>query len=103
MTYTQEIPREVKLSEQTDRQATVIRNLCLELFPDARHAFRFSRVAYWADSYPLETILYGVLEAKFKKMRTEALMQGMEPEHIATFAENVMLRRSRHPSERKNQ
>jgi hypothetical protein len=91
VTYTEEVTKEIN-TEGLEESATAVRSICLTLFPgDNRRTFRFSRTAYWVDSYPLETVLYALTEAKLKQKRTDR----MTLEQVATFAETVMLRRSR--------
>ena len=69
-------------------KAEALRVLCGTLFGTAITPTAF-RVTHWVECFPMEVILYALVEATLKQRRTE----GMTYVQIASFAETVMLRR----------
>lgn len=70
--------------------------LCCTLF-GAHEPQKPFRLRYWAECFPLDVVLYALVEAELKQRRTEGMTAGQ----IAMFAERVMLRRLQEKERRK--
>ena len=76
--------------DSIQKRADALAVLCCTLFGAHAQLSSF-RLGYWAEVFPMEVILYALVETELKQRRTE----GMTAAQIAKFAETVMLRRFR--------
>jgi hypothetical protein len=65
--------------------------ICCSMFEEETLPVAFP-VEYWINNYPLEVILYALLETQQKVRRNKATMCG---KHIENFAVTIMERRDR--------
>jgi hypothetical protein len=77
--------------DSLEETAEALAVLCTALFGKHHFCFTNSFVKRWAACFPLEVILYALLEAELKQKRTPDITT----EQLVKFAETIMLRKSR--------
>lgn len=77
--------------DSLEERAEALTVLCAALFGNQHFCFSNCFVKRWAACFPMETILYALLETELKQKRTA----GMTTEQLGKFAETIMLRKSR--------
>lgn len=74
-------------------RADALSSVCIAMFGASQPVFP---TVTWADSFSMEVILYGLVEAELKRRRTV----GMTVQQVSHFAHTVMNRRAREEKEK---